>query len=122
MSDDVKIHFIFDKANIKKRLKWKDIKLLQKVRSRETGLLENLDRLQIIACRFMVDQNDQYIPIEQAFKIFDELSQEEAEDAIKKFTEAMAETAIPKASEMESASSSSVNSQVIATPPGGSES
>jgi Mg/Co/Ni transporter MgtE len=104
MSEDIKIHFVFDKSNIKKRLKWKDIKLIQKVKAKEIQTADVLDKFQILVCRFMVDENNQVMPLEQAFEIFDELSQEEAEDVITKFTEAMAETAIPKANEMESTS------------------
>lgn len=120
MSDDTKIHFLFDKSNLKKRLKWKDIKLLQKVRNREADPVEYLERLQTIACRFMVDEKEQYVPFELAFEIFDDLSQEEAEDVIMKFAEAMADTAIPKANGTELTYSSPASSPRMETPPGGS--
>lgn len=120
METETKVHFIFDKDNLKKRLKWKDVKLVQKL-GKEIKLSDEgvLDKIQTIACRFMVDEANQYIPFAQAYEIFDELSQEEAEDVLTKFAEAMQETAVPKVNATNSTSPSSVNSAV--TSPDGSQ-
>lgn len=99
MSDEtIKMHFVIDASNIKKRVKWKDIKLMRRFAGKALND-EALDQVQIVACRFMVDENNNYLPFEEAYALFDELSQEEAEDVLDKFNKAYAESTIPKVKE-----------------------
>lgn len=116
---DAHIRFLFSKETIKKRLKWKDIKMLRKARlqAKEDYDIENL---QIVACRFMADENNQYLPFDKAFAIFDELSQEESQDAIEKFTAAFQESTIPPTSGEPSPSTLQVSSPIPTTSPDGS--
>lgn len=99
MTEDVQIKFLFDVKTVGMRLKWKDIKKVQKFRRLRTQGNdvddEFLDQLQVLACRFMADENNQYLPQEQAFALFDELSRDEALDAINKFSEVFQESTIP---------------------------
>lgn len=121
---DVHIKFLFNKETVKKLLKWKDIKMIRRVSLNKGVDDEVLEKLQTLACRFMADENNQYIPFEQAFEIFDELSAEESTDAINKFVEVFQENTIPNAigsrsettSEASSPTPTSPNSQDGSTP------
>lgn len=123
MSEDtnVKIHFIIDKSNVKKRVKWKDIKMMRKVKPGQLDD-ESLERVQVIACRFMADDQNNYLPLEQAYRIFDELSQEEAEEVINKFTAAFKEATIPNENGSQLKSTSEANFLTPPTSPTGSAS
>jgi len=94
---DVHIKFLFDTATIKKRLKWKDIKMIRRIQ-REGRENFDIEKLQILACRFMADEAGNYLPFEQAFEIFEELTQEESEDALSKFTEVFTASSLPNVS------------------------
>jgi hypothetical protein len=73
-----------------------------------------LDDMQTIVCRFMTNDAGEYLPFEQAYSIFDELSQEEAESAVSKFTAAYQDATIPNEQGRLSVSTSEV---VSPTPP-----
>jgi len=124
MSEDIHIKFLFDAKTIGKRLKWKDVKKVQKFRRlKEQGegiTDEFLEQIQILSCRFMADENNQYIPQDEAYEIFDELSRDEATDAINKFSEALVESTIPNAKGGQLNSTSEVNSLTPQTSPDGS--
>jgi hypothetical protein len=98
MSEEIRIRFLIDETTIKKRLKWKDIKMLRSILPGQKVDAETLEKMQTLACRFMADEAGNYLPFEQAFSVFDELSQEEAEDAINKFSAAFQETTLPNES------------------------
>jgi hypothetical protein len=123
---DTHIRFLFDAKTVRKRLKWKDIKNIQKFRRLKTQgndiQDEFIEQLQIMACRFMADENNQYLPSDQAYAIFDELSQEESLDAINKFTEVFQESTIPNGSGEPSNSTSVASSPIPTTSPTGSTS
>ncbi len=126
MSENTKIRFLFDTDNIGERLKWKDIKKIRKFgrmaakgEDIDDGLLE---QLQISACRFMADENGQYLPPEEAYAVFDELSRNEAIDVITKFSKTFKEATIPNAKEGQSNSTSEASSLTPPTSPTGSPS
>jgi hypothetical protein len=124
MTEDVHIKFLFDVKTVGKRLKWKDIKKVQKFRHLKNQGAdiddEFIEQMQILACRFMADENNQYLPLEQAYEIFDELSQDEALDAINKFAEVFTESTIPNGSGEPSPSISQASSPTPTTSPIGS--
>src|SRR3989304_8565074 len=99
MSEDIHIKFLFDAKTGGKRLKWKEIKKVQKFRRLKAQGNdindEFLEQIQILSCRFMADENNQYLPQDEAYAIFDELSRDEAADAINKFSEALVEPPCP---------------------------
>src|SRR6266487_1895851 len=82
----IHLRFLIDPEHRKKRLKWKDLKAIQKM---QQGEAVDLEKIQVIAARFMVDENHNYLPFEQAYAIFDDLTEEESSDALKQFTDAM---------------------------------
>jgi hypothetical protein len=55
-------------------------------------------RLRRLMCRFMVDENNQPVPFEQALKITGKLKIAELKDFTQKFFAAMQERAVPKES------------------------
>ena len=120
---DAHIRFLFSKKEIGKRLKWKDIKMLRRagLEARQGGDFD-IEKLQVLACRFMADENNQYLPFDEAFAIFDELSQEESLDAINKFTAVFQESTIPNGSGEPSNSTLPANSPTPTNSPTGSES
>lgn len=123
MSEDTKIRFLFDAKTVGKRLKWKDIKKVRKFRHlKEQGNDiddEFLEQLQVLACRFMANDSGEYLPLEAAFDIFDELSRDEALDALEKFTQVFQESTIPNGNGRQSESTSEVNSPTPPTSPTG---
>ena len=124
MSEDVHIKFLFDVGTVGKRLKWKDIKKVQKFRRLKAQGNdiddEFLEQIQVLSCRFMADENNQYLPHEQAYAVFDELSRDEALDAINKFTEVLNESTVPNASGEPSPSTLQASSPTPTTSPDGS--
>lgn len=126
MTEDVHIKFLFDVKTVGKRLKWKDIKKMQKFRRLKTQGNdiddEFLEQLQTLSCRFMADENNQYLPSEQAYAIFDELSRDEALDAISKFGEALTESTVPPPNGEPSPSTLQVSSPTPTNSPAGSTS
>jgi len=102
MTEDVHIKFLFDVNTVGKRLKWKDIKKVQKFRLLKAKGKdiddEFLEQLQVLSCRFMADENNEYLPQDEAYAIFDELSRDEALDAIGKLTEVFTESTVPNGS------------------------
>ena len=119
MSEDIKIRFLFSRESIGKRLKWKDIKMLRRLQP--GGEFD--EAIQTLACRFMADDNNEYLPLEQAYAIFDELSQEESLDAINKFVAVFQESTIPNASRSQSETTSEASSltPISPTSPTGSQ-
>ena len=117
MSDEtVTIRFLIDSNTRKKRLKWKDLKVIQKAQNGE-GL--DLEKIQVIASRFMVDESNQYLPFEQAYATFDELTQEDAEDALRQFTTGIAEAALPNGNGRTSEPTSTASSPMPPPSPDG---
>jgi hypothetical protein len=104
---DVHIKFLFSKEALDDRLKYNDLKMLRKIRAGE-GL--DLEKLQIVACRFMADENNQFLPYEQAFDLFGELSKREAEDALLKFVAVFSESSLPNVNGRQLNSTSQANS------------
>jgi hypothetical protein len=120
MTDEtIKIRFLIDKKEVRKRLKYKDMKMIRKFKP---GDVENLEQLQTIVCRFMANDAGEYLPFEQAYATFDELSQEEAEDAINKFTQVFQEVTIPNEREGQSNSTLPVASLTPLNSPTGQDS
>ena len=96
MSDEtIHIRFVFSKEARKKRLKWKDLKIIEKLGKREEVPLE---KVQTLAARFMADDQGEYLPFEQAMEFFDELTEEEASDALTQFADIIRESALPNVS------------------------
>src|SRR5215212_2251301 len=93
MSDETVVHFLFSKESIDERLRWKDIKRIRKFSRDKSGEFD--EEIQNLACRFMADADGKYLPFDQAYLIFDELSKREAMDAITKFSEVFAESTVP---------------------------
>lgn len=84
-----KIDFLFKK----KRVKWKDLKAIERMQKGE----RSVEQTQLIMARFMVDADGQYLPIEKAVEILDELDGEQIEAVSRQFGESMLEAALPKA-------------------------
>lgn len=108
---DVHIKFLFSKDALDDRLKYNDLKMLRKIKGVD-GL--DLEKLQTVACRFMADENNKYLPYEQAYELFGELSKRESEDALLKFVNVFQDNALPNVSGSQSESISDPNSL---TPP-----
>lgn len=116
---DVHIKFLFSKESIDDRLTYNDLKMLSKIRK---GDNLDLDKLQTLACRFMADQDNQYLPYAQAFDLFGELSKGESEDAIKKFVTVFTESSLPNANAGQLSSTSGASTPTPQTSPTGAES
>lgn len=116
---DVHIKFLFSKKTIDDRLTYNDLKMLSKIRK---GDNLDLEKLQTLACRFMADENNQYLPYEQAFDLFGELSKGESEGAIKKFVDVFKESSLPNASAGQLNSTSEVSTPTPQTSPTGAAS
>ena len=88
-----KIDFLVDMRNRRERMTWKYLKIVERM---QKGTASSED-IQILAAHFMVDKRDEYLPEEKAIKILDDLPQDEIIDAIGKFTDAISNSAVPKA-------------------------
>jgi hypothetical protein len=115
MTDEViQIRFLFDKEKRRKRLKWKDLKTIEKMGEGKASA----EKIQLLAARFMADENGQYLPIEQAIEILDDLTEEDIEGVLAKFMEAVQGEAIPKANGSLSNSPSDPTSTAPLSPDG----
>ena len=105
--EKIVIKFHFSEEAINARLKWKDIKMIRKFKP---GADFDIEQLQIVACRFMVNEAGEYMPFQQAFDTFDELSKDESDDVLTKFTLAMQESTVPNVSGSQSVTTSEASS------------
>lgn len=112
-----KIIFLFDEEKRKKRLRWKDLKIVEKLGKGGASFTD----VQSLAARFMADEDRNYLPTDTAIEILDELTQEEIEDVLKQFTDAITESAVPKASGMPSNLPSQASSSASPSSPDGSQ-
>ena len=88
-------------------MKWKDIKMVRKFKP---GSDFDIEQIQILACRFMTNEAGEYLPFQQAFDAFDELSKDESDDVLTKFTLAMQESTVPNVSGSQSVTTSEASS------------
>ena len=116
MTEETKV-IRFDFSKIGKRMKWKDIKMVRKFKP---GSDFDIEQIQILACRFMTNEAGEYLPFQQAFDAFDELSKEESDDVLTRFTEAMKESSVPNVNAERLNSISEVSSPTPQTFPTGS--
>jgi hypothetical protein len=89
---DVKIKFYFDPDQ--KRMTWDDMNTLEGISNGDVSST----RIMALAARFMADDNNNYLPHEKALKVLGGLNQDDIEDVLKKFTDALTGAAIPNAS------------------------
>lgn len=109
-----KIIFLFDEEKRKKRLRWKDLKTVEKLGKGGASFTDT----QQLAARFMVGEDRNYLPTDTAIEILDELTQEEIGDVLKQFTDAITESAVPKVSATPSPSPSQASTPASPSPDG----
>lgn len=109
------IHYVIDTKTLNQTLTADDIETIELFRE---GEQVGSYRIKRMAARFMVDENKQPIPYKSALKIYGALTAEEYGEALQKFMEAMAETAIPKESANNSTSPLPASTQTSAPPDG----
>jgi len=91
---ETKIDFLIDMQNRRERMTWKYLKIVERMQKGTAGS----EDIQILAAHFMVDDKDEYLSEEKAIKILDDLPQDEIIEVLGKFTEAISNSAVPKAS------------------------
>ena len=109
-----KIIFLFDEEKRKKRLRWKDLKIVEKLSKGGASLTD----IQSLAARFMANEKREYLPTDKAIEILDELTQDEIEGVLKQFTDAITEAAVPNQIGRQSPSPSQANLPPSVSPDG----
>jgi hypothetical protein len=116
LNKDKTIRFRFDAEERKKRLTWDDLETIEMLQEGELSPR----RVKALAARFMTDDKGQYLPYDKALKTLGSLMEEEIQDVLVKFIEAIREAALPKASASGSSSHSVAPSQTPTPSPDGS--
>lgn len=89
---NVKIRFLFDSEIRRKRMTWDDLTTLELMREGEVSPRG----VKLLAAHFMVDERHQPIEEAKALKILGRLTEDEIEDVLNTFSEAILEAAVPK--------------------------
>ena len=88
----MEINFYFSEQ-ARKRLTWDDLDTIEMMQEGEVSTR----RLRSLCARYMVDGNNVYLPHAKAMKLLGVLTEEEIQQTIKAFVEAMGQAALPKA-------------------------
>src|SRR5215216_1614869 len=86
----VKIRFLIDRSTLNKRMSWDDLETIEMMREGESSPR----RLKTLAAHFMADDAGNYLPEDKALKILGSLTGDEISDTLKKFTDALQESAV----------------------------